>query len=344
MKVKHLLHCHLLIKGVFAETTASAPRLPALESLLAFSRNREITEGGADLWLCNHFGVARQSDLPVAPFAALGEGLVPGDQYWLHADPVHFHLLRDSITMSDIKPFDLEMDESVQLIEALNQHFAVDGLQFFAPHPNRWYLRLEAPPEISTHPLTEAIGRDIDLLLPEGVDAMRWHGWLNEVQMLLHTHPVNQAREERGALPVNSLWPWGGGVLPGIVLGTFDDMWSEDRLVRGLTHANGGVARHLPSSAQEWLEQVQQGGSHLLVIDDLESVDFHDDAGKWHAALEHLERQWFSPLLEAIRRGRLSAVHLHLAGLHQVRHFSLDRDELWKFWRRPKPLKDYLND
>ncbi|HJV96354.1 MAG TPA: hypothetical protein VJ608_09975, partial [Albitalea sp.] len=35
----------------------------------------------------------------------------------------------------------------------------------------------------------------------------------NEVQMLLYTHPINDAREARGELPVNSFWLSGCGRL-----------------------------------------------------------------------------------------------------------------------------------
>jgi len=37
---------------------------------------------------------------------------------------------------------------------------------------------------------------------------MRFRAQLNELQMQLHDHPLNQAREARGELPVNSLWLW----------------------------------------------------------------------------------------------------------------------------------------
>jgi hypothetical protein len=36
----------------------------------------------------------------------------------------------------------------------------------------------------------------------------------NEMQMLLYTHPVNDARSARGVLPVNSFWLSGTGALP----------------------------------------------------------------------------------------------------------------------------------
>ena len=161
--------------------------------------------------------------------------------------------------------------------------------------------------------------------------------------MLLHTHPVNQAREERGVLPVNSIWLWGGGVLPQPSSVPFGGIWTEDVLVRGLAQASGSMVRHLPFSAWEWLEQAQGEGAHLVVFDDLENADFRDDLGNWNEALARLERHWFAPLLGAMRQGRVADIHLHLAGLHQVRSFVLERDELWKFWRRSKPLKTFLD-
>jgi hypothetical protein len=41
-----------------------------------------------------------------------------------------------------------------------------------------------------------------------------WRHAINEAQMVLHAHPVNQARQAAGQPVVNSLWPWGGGRLP----------------------------------------------------------------------------------------------------------------------------------
>ena len=347
MKVKHLLHCHLLVTGMFPQMAAVAPRLPSLESLLTFSRRREISVGGAEAWLCHAFGVVRQNDWPAAPFAVLGEGLAPGSEYWLHADPVHFHLLRDRFTVADCVPFDLAMEETLSLIAALNQHFADDGLQFFAPHANRWYLRLDAPSALKTQPLAEVIGKDVNRFLPQGADAMKWHGWLNEAQMLLHDHPVNLEREHRGELPVNSIWPWGGGVLPQPALLPFTDVWADEVLVRGLMQASGREAQFLPFSAWEWLEEMPEDGTHLIVLDDLEKADLREDIVNWREALERLERHWFTPLLESLKHNRVSSVHLHLAQQHQVKSFVVERSGIgrywWNFWRRPKPLETYLD-
>jgi hypothetical protein len=343
MKVKPLLHCHLLTTGVFAEMADAAPCLPGLEALLAFSRKREVAEGGAEPWLCQAFGVKRQNDWPAAPFAVLGEGMAPGSEYWLRADPVHFLLLLDSLALADCMPFDLTLQQAQSLVEALNRHFAADGLQFFAPDANRWYLRLAAPPALTTRSLAEVIGQNVHHHLPQGADAMKWRGWLNEVQMLLHGHPVNLEREQHGKLPVNSVWPWGGGVLPKPVPLPFTEVWAQDVLVRGLVQANGGQTKVLPVSAGEWLEQVPADGAHLIVAEALQTAQLGDNAANRGEALIRLERQWFAPLFENLRRGLVASIHLHLAGPRQVSSFTVGRGDLWRFWRRPKPLRNYLH-
>jgi hypothetical protein len=334
MKVKPLLQCHLLVTGLSPPMAAAAPRLRALESLLAFSGRRENAETDAEAWLCQTFGVARQHDWPVAPFAALGDGLAPSDEYWLRADPVHFHLLRDCLVVADA--FYLRTDEAEALIASLNQHFAADGLQFFAPRADRWYLRLARQPALQTYPLAEVVGQDAKRLLPQGADAMLWHGRLNEAQMLLHDHPVNLAREQRGELPINSIWPWGGGALLKPAPSMFAAVWAEDALTLGLAQTSGG-AHGLPCSAAEWLQQSPAHGAHLIVLSDLAKPVLRAHAADWCEALQTMEQRWFAPVLEALKRGSVASIHLHLAVPRQVRSFAAERSDLWKFWRRPKP-------
>ena len=35
---------------------------------------------------------------------------------------------------------------------ALDRHFAPEGLRFEAPHPTRWYVRIEKRPDAEFHP------------------------------------------------------------------------------------------------------------------------------------------------------------------------------------------------
>lgn len=128
--------------------------------------------------------------------------------YWLFAAPVHLLLGRDSYFMHTPAPLTLSPQETAQLITDLNHHFADDGLYFEALH-DVWFLGLATNPQISTTPLNQVIGKEVSAYLPTGTGALVWAAFQNELQMLLFTHPVNQAREARGELVINSLWCYG---------------------------------------------------------------------------------------------------------------------------------------
>jgi hypothetical protein len=147
-----------------------------------------------------------QHDLPIAPISAAYDGLPAG--FWMRADPVHLRLQRDQMLLSQTA---LSADEAVQFCSALNEYFAGQGMTFYAPHPQRWYVRLQCLPDMQTTPLSEVIGGNVRGALPRGNDGQHWHQLFNEMQMLLYSHALNEAREARGELPVNSLWLWGGG-------------------------------------------------------------------------------------------------------------------------------------
>ncbi|QNM94865.1 hypothetical protein [Chitinimonas koreensis] len=180
-------------------------RLPALASLLGRAERAAQPGRPAERWLRERFGAAEVSAAALtlavdAPDAPAG--------HWLRADPVHLRPDRDRALLFDASAFDLDAGEAAQLVAGLNALYAADGLHFLAATPTRWYLRLAEPAAIATTPLAEAAGHDIRPCLPAGPDALRWHRLLNEIQMYLYSHPVNDAREARGLLPVNSVWPW----------------------------------------------------------------------------------------------------------------------------------------
>lgn len=323
----------MLLPGMFRAPAAMAPSPPALSRLLRSARRGDTVEEGAPAWLCRLFGVARQQDWPVAPFAARADGLATETGYWLCADPVSLQLQRDSFTVTD-SPRSLTLAQARQFADTLNAHFAADGMQFFAPRVDRWYLRLPRPPSLQTHLLSQVRGRDIHAHMPQGADGLQWHGWLNEVQMLLHGHPVNLALEEQGEPPVNSLWLWGGGILPATRSRSGIALFADDALARGLALAHGDAVAPLPPSAEDWLQNGKTEAACVIVQPPLEPAG-------WQPALQQLERDWFAPLLAMLREGELARLTLHLAG-ESVSSFSVTSRDLYKFWRRARPLESYL--
>ena len=322
----------LLTQRALAGHAASAPA--SLLKLLRHAAKQGRFDGDELAWLCASFGVERQQDWPAAPFAGVADGLASTDGYWFCADPVHMFLLQDSFTVTDAVVDDLDAAQAQQLTGALNAHFADDGLRFFAPTPERWYLRLEQAPALHTTPLAQALGRNVQPLMPQGRDALSWHSRLNEMQMLLYAHAINDEREQRGRLPINSLWLWGGGGMPTFSLQP-RHVWSRDAWVRGLALAHGGQADLLPASASAWLGLEPSRTGNLIVLDDTRQQATATEQGC-------LEADWFAPLLQALRDGRLAQLTLHLAYGGKISSFVTRRADLRKFWRRWRGLGEYL--
>ena len=340
------MHCHLLVPDLFwpdrdFREIYRGLDTPALEQLLAKGRRPHADTPSAEAWLCGHFGVERQGDCPVAPYSLLADGGEPGRHHWLRADPVHLKLEGGRLVLAGSGTFSLSQQEAERLTDSLNAHFSADALTFFPLRPDRWYLRSETAPALATTELPEAAGRSIDTLLPRGGDAQTWRARMNEVQMLLHGHAVNEQRESADKVPINSVWLWGGGTLSGAVSAPFDAVWSQDPFAAGLAQAARIAARDVPDSAADLLRASASEGVNLIVLDRLRGALQYGDAHGWREALQRLERDWFAPLLAALRQERIGMLSLHALGPAGALSAEVTRGDLRRFWRRVRPLAHF---
>lgn len=207
-------------------------------------------------------------------------------------------------------------------------------MEFFAPQPNRWYLRLEQSPDICTIPLSQAAGRNIHGNLPTGADARRWHQVFNEIQMLLFAHPLNEERSARGEVPINSVWLWGQGEAA-TVQRRYDSASSDEVLVEMLA-----AVADIPFLA--WPECWQgRGNEQLLVWTGLRGALQRGDLAAWRDALQAFETGYAQPLWQALRRGEIAQLQLDVLGGDSVWQIGLTRGDAWAFWRKGKKLADY---
>jgi hypothetical protein len=341
------MRCTLLIPHLFwpreaAESALDSAALPALAMLVARSRSERFAPVTTDAWLCQAFEVAKQRDWPVAPLTLALDGGEAGTDYWLRADPVHLRVSRESVTLVDSAFFDLSASEAHALVASLNAHFAADGLVFQCLAPKRWYVRGRDAPRLHTVSFGEVVGQDVQMHLPAGPDAGEWHRIFNEVQMVLHGHPTNEAREARGALTVNSVWFWGGGTRPRVAGHPFNAVWSNNVLASALGIGSDIATAALPDGAASWLQVAdREHARHLVVLDALETPTAYQDAVQWRSGLLALETHWFAPLAEALKAGRLSELVVVAPLATACWRFEARRSDLLKFWRRGKPLPHY---
>lgn len=273
--------------------------------------------------MCELAGIERHpsSSVDTVPFAAIsyfGESASEsrsevGGGYVLFADPVHLVLQRDSFSLSSPVPLVLSLAESEALLESLNLHFASDGLKFIQGTSGRWYVQQSSQPQMATSHPGRAINRDINAFLPQGPDAGQWNHLINEIQMLLFSHPVNEARESKGLLPCNSLWFWGGGKLPEAVTAGLGEVYSSLPLIKGLCRLAGSAHKEVPTD--------------FPVIDAQTTWISFDAAHSLHDA-------WFQAATDALMRGDIQALQLYFALDGKVLKADLHKRYLWKFWRK----------
>ncbi len=306
--------------------------LPALAALLGRGRVERLPPLPFERWLINAFGVPA-GETPCGALRLLGEGLDPGDDAWLCADPVHLRFSRDTLVVGGMAELDLAGDEAAQLAAMLNAQLAEFG-EFLAPHPRRWYLRLKRAPRIATHALSAVTGRTIEPFLPQGDDARDWRRFINEAQVLMHNHPINTAREAEGRPEANSLWPWGAGPLPSGALAPAPHVHADHPLARGLAKLAGAAASPVPARAEDAVSR------SLTLLEDLSEAALSMDAAAWRTALAGLETRWFSPLLAALKARRLQRLRLTALGDDAVVEVAIGTGDLRRFWRRSKQLSD----
>ncbi|HEV2538668.1 MAG TPA: phosphoglycerate mutase [Frateuria sp.] len=232
-----------------------------------------------------------------------------GDASWLCADPAWVEPDMSGVRLLACGRMELSQKEAQAFAELLVPLFEEQGMCLQLTTPERWHLRLPPGMAVPDFPAPEqALGENLLQHLPQGPQGRRWRILQNDLQVVLHQHPLNARRRAAGQPPVNSLWLWGAGTLPAHVRTPLQGVVSDDPLLRALA-ARAGVALH---------SRADQAGSlrpgWLLDLQDLPAAQI---AGTW----------W--PRIDALARRHV--LGLDFASGERWRHRPGHR---WRFWRR----------
>jgi hypothetical protein len=322
-----------------ANAFGPAPALPELQTLLARAERRDGLPEGLEPTLFRLFGMdyVSEEDPPVAPVTYLADTGKVSDGWCLRADPVHLQPDRDRLLLFDIDCSELRRDEADALVADIARLLADDPWRLEAARAERWYLHVKETPAMSTRSLFRVTGQDIRPHLPAGGQAMVWQARLAEIEMLLHMHPVNEAREREGRRPVNSLWCWGGGKLPPPSIAHWAAVWTDEPLGQGLARLCGVPWAALPATAGDCLREAGPG-EHLLVLDSLRRPARLGDLRNWAGLMERHRRDWFAPLLAALKERRIAGLTLYPG---TGASFHIRPAALWRWWRRSRPLSAF---
>ncbi|MEO6154374.1 MAG: phosphoglycerate mutase [Thermomonas sp.] len=204
----------------------------------ALGRADQVTgQAGDQAQLARHFRLVPNRWSDAALTRATDAGVDDArSAAWLRADPAY---IRPDINGARLLATGAGLSISVQDVDAflpaLRPLFGDAGFLLDAPHPSRWYVRLSREsrlPEFA--PPSDVLGEDVFDHTPDGPEARRWRTLLSETQVMLHNHPRNEERARAGLVQVNSLWFWGGGVLPDSVASDVLTVFSDDPVLHGL--------------------------------------------------------------------------------------------------------------
>lgn len=161
------------------------------------------------------------------PLAALAQGVANAGCAWL--TPCHVQLNMDHAQLHDPEALQLGEDESRTLLDALAPLFADEGITLHFETPLRWFAQGDllcnahwvSLAQGMRHPLRMALLAPPSSRQPDA-ERRRLQRLLNEVQMLLYTHPLTDARAARRLPAVNAVWLHGAGSMDSMVPPSFD--------------------------------------------------------------------------------------------------------------------------
>jgi hypothetical protein len=317
------------------------PAAPALSRWLGRAEREPFAVADMEQAALALFDVAHAGHSPpVAPFRYLADtGCPPAGCCWC-VDPVHLRADTHGLILFDASTCRLSAQERQALFVTLRDFLSETDWRLETSDSHNWYLHGLAHDQLHTALLSRVLGKPVSEYLPRGRAAAQWMQRSNEMQMLLHSHPVNQERAARGLPAVNSVWISGGGLLPEPRRAAFDQVYSDDPLLRGLALWSGAATDSLPRDADALQQNPAAGRRVLLAPDACLPAAAYGDVQQWSEVVARYERDWFAPLLQALSGRRLQA--LELIALNGYR-YRLGRRDLWRFWRRPVRWRDAIS-
>lgn len=258
----------------------------------------------------------------------------------LCADPVHLEVGMNDITLTD-RMTDLSNDEAKEIIDALNEHFNQDGLEFIFGTAEQWYLSLPSNETVSTTPVDEVLRKNIANYLPHS-ETRNWQIIQNETQMLLHSLAINSQREMQGLPTVNSLWFWGAGKPQKIEQQSVNAIYSSIKSKGEMLAKAAQCDCHEITKETDFKGVIKAlKGNNIFILDTLRQAATFDDVELYQRELSELDEKIIKPLLASWSSGEIK---LKVDGCDGS-VLGPFKAPAWKFWaKKPKPLLDVVND
>lgn len=271
--------------------------------------------------LADTFGLSAEASA-LAALRLLGEsGTNDASAYGrtlLCADPVNLDFMQQALVLSSPYAMQLSIEDAKSIIASLNEEFAGEGTFFYSHSTNHWYYEPNSVdqdlPNLAA--CSRFLGRRIDADESRHLLGSTGLRWLNRIQMCLNGHPVNEVRQMQGLISINSIWPWGAGMLSNNTqhaASPFAQAVGNNALLGGLCVLTGTA--HLAESTP---------GSGLLLDTRLSDAIAQDDLSAWQNSVARLTQAHIAPALDALAKGKLNRLTLIAPDAHQTHYWTLE--------------------
>ena len=320
--------------AALARDLLRAMHMPALATLLARSSATHHTSDDFapalphETWLARQYGLAHdaQQSPALAQAARQACELPAAEGTWFRLQPVHFHVARDHLVLTDTRLLEISEAQSRTLFASVVPLFEELGMPLAYGSTHSWFVRADNWSDLQTSTADAACGHNITIWLPKGDAARDWRRLQNEVQMTWHDDAVNRQREQDRQPRINALWLSGAAVQMADMPKPFSHISNPHDWLIGLTTAVPGAAAELVKAAP---------AAGLVYLDTLSQPALAGDWAEWLARMQSLETLWFAPLLAGLKSGQLDALTLVLSHNTALSEWRITRQSLRKFWRTP---------
>jgi hypothetical protein len=235
------------------------------------------------------------SDEGMIPWAALETETLGKACAWLH--PCRLDVGMTDMVLQPTSALRLTDAESRELHGLIAPYFEQDGISLRYHNASRWLALGEQFAEFECASLARVQGRSINAFLPDPGEfplQLKMSRLQAEVQMLLYTHPLSEARLSRGLPAVNSFWVDGAGVLEAMPAPA--GKIQLDTRLQDASHSPAAYQSAWQALLAQWQQQASQAlaTSHQLGITlcgDKAAITLWADKPSWKDKFSSLLRR-----------------------------------------------------
>ena len=303
----------LILPALLREPHETLPELhtPALNQLLRYARVQPTAYSRMQLYqtyLCDQLGQPENI---------------------IYASPVWQQMGMNTASQIPAEHLPLTHSEATIWCNELNQFY--HGEYLFTPiRPDLWTLALPSPPTWHAASILDLASQLDGSQSASGSDIRPWLALSTELQMWLHNHPRNAARQQNQLPPINGIWLWNAPA-------------ATDFQAAALIGSNSAWAAHSsqattgqPENYAAWQRtcaQRQIPFAHTRVFaDDFLPSQQTGDIWAYQAQLAAWEQNWFEPLRQDLFSGCLKGLRI----VCEQAQCTVNSQPQWAFWKRKR--------